>query len=83
MPRYGDYRCAACNQKTDRLRLFAKKISFYALSSPTKIVRSRVQVWLCNTCLELDEDWNAEAYSGPGHTSPSLENARSIRSDVK
>lgn len=83
MPHYSENRCGVCGQLTDRLRLFVKRVTFAELSRPNKVIRSRTKMWICNTCLVKDADWNQEAFAGPGHTSPGLENARQIRGEPK
>jgi hypothetical protein len=72
MPHYSEPKCGVCHQLTSKVRLYAKKVVFTKVGS-LNTVRSRTRLWICNTCLEDDPDWNAEAYSGPGHTSPALE----------
>lgn len=77
MPHYTEYRCGACGQVTLRDLLVAKKVVFTGLGAGAKILKSRTVGWLCNECIELDEDYKLEKYStAPGHKSASLERVR-------
>lgn len=73
MPNYSEYKCGVCLLVCDRLRLFVKRTSFSTMANPNKIIRSRTKVWICNRCLDTDEDWNAPPYAGPGHKSAAQE----------
>lgn len=78
---YTEPRCSRCNLIVSLERLFKKTASFYSKKT-NKLVRQRVVEWLCDECMEGDEDYNRPSYSGPGHTSPALERARSIDRNV-
>jgi hypothetical protein len=79
MPHYTDYRCTVCNQITLRDLLVVKKVVFQPLGAGTKILKSRTVSWLCDECVELDEDYKREAFNGPSHKSPSLERVRAAQ----
>lgn len=82
MPHYSTYKCTGCNQVTLKELLTVKKVVFSPIGAGTKITKSRTIAWLCNECIELDEDWQREAFSGsPGHKSPALERVRAIESE--
>ncbi len=81
MPKYTEDRCGRCSNITSPERLFTKTVRFKNKSTK-KVHRERTVIWLCDTCMEADEQYNAPAYSGPGHTSPALERARSINAGV-
>ncbi len=77
MPHYSEYRCGCCGQITLRELLVAKKVVFTHLGSGAKIVKSRTVGWLCNECVEKDEDFQIEKFgAAPGHKSAALERVR-------
>lgn len=81
MPHYTDYRCSVCCQITLKSLLVVKKAVFQPLGSGAKIIKSRTISWLCNECVEKDEDYQREAFDAPGHKSAPLERVRSIKAD--
>lgn len=79
MPQYSQDRCSNCDNKTSPELLAIKRVQFLDRTNNKKILKSRVVAWLCESCLNKDEDWNREAYSSPGHDSPALERVRAAR----
>lgn len=83
MPHYSEYKCTNCNQITLKELLQAKKVVFSPIGAGTKITKSRTVAWLCNECLELDEDWKREKFKGsPGLKSPALERVRAAEEEL-
>jgi len=79
MPHYTDYRCTVCSRVTFKELLVVKKAVFQPLGAGAKIIRSRTVAWLCDECVELDEDYQREAFGSQGHKSPSLERVRALQ----
>lgn len=82
MPHYSNDNCSRCGNITSPELLTIKRVQFMARDKPTKVIKSRTTEWLCEPCLALDPDWNREAYTAPGHTSPGLERVRASRGSV-
>jgi hypothetical protein len=76
MPHYSSDRCSGCGNITSPELLTIKRATFSPRLKSTKTVRSRVVAWLCEGCLDKDEDYNREAYSSTGMKSEPLERAR-------
>ncbi len=77
MPHYTEDKCTRCGNKTSPELLMVKRVQFLARLNMRKVLKTRVTDWLCESCLEKDEDFNREAYATPGHTSSALERVRS------
>ena len=76
MPHYSEDRCSGCGKLCSPELLTIKRATFSARTASSKIIRSRVMAWLCESCLAIDPDWNRRAYSSPGMTSEALERVR-------
>lgn len=84
MPHFSDYRCTICNRETLRDLLVAKKVSFSKLGPGAKLIRSRTVAWVCDECIERDEEYNLPAFQGaPGMVSPALERVRAAEAKSK
>jgi len=84
MPGYSEYKCSVCLRKTLRELLTAKKIAFTTMGAGAKTLRTRTVGWLCDECIEVDEDYIRPAYSGaPGMQSPALERVRAAEGNMK
>lgn len=82
MPHYSEYKCTECKQVTLKKLLYAKKVVFSPIGAGTKIIKSRTVAWLCNECIELDPDYQREAFNkSPGLKSPALERVRAIENN--
>lgn len=77
MAHYTEDRCSKCGNKTSPELLMVKRVQFLARVNLRKVLKTRVVAWLCEPCLDKDEDYNREAYTAPGHTSAPLERVRS------
>lgn len=77
MPHYSEDRCSVCGNLTSPELLTVKRVNFSPRTKSNKVIRSRTMSWLCEGCLERDEDWSRPAFKGaPGMTSPALERVR-------
>lgn len=76
MPAYAESRCTKCELITDPILLTIKRVQFAAMSRPKQTIKQRVTDKLCEKCLELDPDWQREAYTGPNNRSAPLERVR-------
>lgn len=83
MPHYSVDVCTGCGKQTSPELLMIIRVQFMRRTAPSKVVRSRSKAWLCEACLEKNEDWKQEPYKSPGHTSPNLERVRAARNEPK
>lgn len=60
-----DYKCQRCGTPTSRELLTVKKVLFVEMGAGAKIIRSRVQSWLCPPCVKTDPDWLMPAHRSP------------------
>lgn len=64
-----EYRCTSCGIETNREDLTVKRVSFQTMGVRFKMLKSRNRAWLCQSCLEQDDDWNAPKFAtAPGMT---------------
>lgn len=76
-----EYRCATCGVEAGRENLLAKRVGYYRLSKPQKLVRSRTVKWLCVGCAEAEQEFQQEAIAAsPGMRDTKL--ARSASADA-
>lgn len=59
------YVCTQCGTHTRRELLTVKKIVFLEMGMGGRTVRSRVNGWLCPSCIAIDIEWNREAFIKP------------------
>lgn len=78
MSHYTDDKCSACGNHCSPELLTIVRVQFINKASK-KVIKSRSTKWVCESCRDSDEDWNAQAYSGPGNKSAPLENVRRAR----
>lgn len=61
------YKCSVCDHVRPRDELIVKRAVFLEMGRNAKQLKSRVVAWVCKSCIEDDEDWNAEKYrESPG-----------------
>lgn len=70
-------RCSSCGLLVSPELMIVKVVNFVERKNRRKVIRSRVTMWYCESCVEKDPDWSVKAYSSPGTKSPALERARS------
>ena len=80
MPHYTDYKCTQCLRPTLKELLVVKKVVFQPLGAKAKTLKSRTVGWQCDECVEIDPEYQLEAFNGPGHKSEALERVRAIQS---
>jgi hypothetical protein len=57
------YRCTKCKRDCKRAELTVKKAVFLEMGEGARTVRSRVMEWLCESCLEVDPEYNKEKFA--------------------
>lgn len=50
--------CAVCRREYPRDRMLVKRVSWRRLGKGQSDFRSRAVAWVCESCAELDPDWN-------------------------
>ena len=60
-----EYICTHCGNPTQRDLLTVKKIVFLEMGLGGRTVRSRVNGWLCPSCVAGDSEWNREPFVRP------------------
>lgn len=51
------YRCSVCLKDFTKTELFTKTVLFATLGTPSTRVKTRTVKWLCQPCMEVDEDF--------------------------
>lgn len=82
-PHYSDYKCTKCGKITLRDILVVKSVVFKNMGAGANTLKSTTTEWLCDECLELDEDYQRPPFRSPGMKSTPLERVRAAEAKVR